>query len=298
MTINVVWHSQEEGRGIYNCTTQLNDMFDHYDCKHIGGAKHFPKIEGGVVVVHGGREPGWLDKLNMDIEDLKWVLLIFLGDEEASFPIESVSHENAKIWIQEPAVPGKHEGLAHRYILDGYSHDFHKYKELNIVKDLEWVFAGQVTHSRRHECVAALQSLDWGGVIVSSKQYCGGVSKREYVNLMQRAQIAPCPSGPMSQDAARPWEALEVGAIPILDDLSPARQTPGFWEAVLGPSHPLPVIRDWAALPMRIEELKHGNLDKKRGECLTWWNTYKYKTSYWLEEDLKELGCTAPRLPF
>jgi hypothetical protein len=291
--IPVVWHAQADGRGRFNCTTMLNDMFDHYEgVQHFGGAKAWPEevIDGAVVVVHGGREVGHLDRLNIDLDNLEWALVIFLGDEEASFPVLDVHFpKRSKIWIQEPLVPGPHS-LAHRFILDGYSHDFRRWVVKNSPKDLDWIFAGQVTHQRRRECVTALQSIDWGGMIIETKGYCQGVSKREYTELLSRSWIVACPSGPHAQDAARPWEALDCGAIPILDDLSPRRRVPGFWNYVLGPGHPLPVITDWTTLPSVIDDLKHHNLKLLAEDCAAWWVNYQCGWLQWLKKDLEELG--------
>lgn len=289
--IDVIWHSQEDGRGRYNCTTMLNDVFDRYNCVHHAGRKYMPKgIEGGVVIVHGGRQMGEIDRVNMDLDELKWALVIFLGDEECSFPIEKVEvPENRITWIQEPMVPGKHATIPHRPILDGYTPHCRNFAVPQTPKDLDWFFAGQVTHERRRECVAALQSIDWGGVIIETKGYCQGIPEQAYFQMMNRARLVPCPSGPLSPDAARPWEALECGAIPILDDLSPVRKKGGFWAHVLG-DHPMPWVTRWESLPDLIDTLKKtGNLDMIQKECLTWWADYKFKFAKALGDDLKKL---------
>jgi hypothetical protein len=287
--IPVIWHSEKEGRGRYNVTSMLNEMFDLYECRHIPGLNLSPQIRqelnGAVFVVHGGREPGRLDFLNRDIENLKWVILIFLGDEEASFPAELVEHPNKKVWVQEP-MSGKHD-FADRFMVDGYPHDCQRHL-VECEKDLDWVFAGQVTHERRIACVDALRRIEWGGIVVETKGFCQGVSRAEYYHLLCRAKIVPCPSGPFSPDACRPWEALEAGAIPILDDLSPQRREPGFWRYALG-EHPLPVVTDWSTLPGVIEELK---LDwPERNElCQYWWMEHKSNFfNQWLGADIVQL---------
>lgn len=284
MSIPIIWHAQEDGRGRYNCTSMVNDMFDAYDCVHYGGWNKMPDVEGAVVVVHGGRELGRLDALCSDIAPLEWVLLIFLGDEECSFLSEMVEHPNKKVWIQEP-IPGRHD-FADRYILDGYPHDYRRFIK-PCKKDLDWVFAGQVTHERRYACVNALRSMEWGGVVVETKGFCQGVSREEYYSLLSRAHIVPCPSGPFSPDAARPWEALECGAVPILDDLSPSRKEPGFWKYVLG-DHPFPVLTDWSKLPAKIKEVK-SDWPEISLRCLAWWEGHKLSFSEWLGTDIWKL---------
>jgi hypothetical protein len=291
MTINVVWHAQVEGRGRYDSTAMVNSMLDCYECTHHGGWDKMPDVEGAVVIVHGGRELGRLDRLNEDIKKLKYVLLIFLGDEESSFPAEKVEHPHKIVWVQEP-IPGRHH-FADRFIIDGYGHD-RKRHIVTVDKDLDWFLGAQITHERRIACVDALRKINWGGVIIESRGYYQGVQMSEYVRMLCRAKIVPCPSGPFSPDAARPWDSLECGAIPILDDLSPTRDKPGFWQCVLG-GHPFPVITDWSTLPDVIERLKAENTEIRARECLQFWETYKWKFSCWLKPDLKELGVECTR---
>jgi hypothetical protein len=273
----------------------LNDMFDRYDCRHHGAWSKMPDVEGAVVVVHGGRELGRFDKLQHDIEPLKWCLLIFLGDEESSFPAEEIDHHNVICWVQEP-IPGRHD-FAKRFMVNGYGHDALGYIERaqgvyndSIAKDLDWFFGGQVTHQRRRAVVDALRTLDWGGIVIETKGYHQGISLPEYYRMMCRARIVPCPSGLFSPDAARAWDALACGCIPILDNLSPSRPEQGFWNYMLG-SHPLPTISDWSTLPAVIAKLKVENLDMLAAKCWRWWTNYQAKFNQWLKEDL-EILCT------
>jgi hypothetical protein len=288
-TVNICWHAQEDGRGRYNSTAMLNDMFDFYDCRHHGAWAKMPNVDGAVVVVHGGRELGRFEKLQSDIEPLKWCLLIYLGDEESSFPAEKIKHPNSISWVQEP-IPGRHD-FAKRFIVNGYGHGALSYIMRvgpSVTKDLDWFFGGQETHERRRACVDALREIDWGGITITTKGYHQGISLMEYYRTMCRARIVPCPSGLHSPDAARAWDALECGAIPILDNFSPMRNESGFWEYVLG-NHPLPTINDWNLLPAKIEAMKIRNTEQLSAECQKWWFNYKNRFWHWLSQDIKEL---------
>lgn len=274
--VPVIWHAQEFKRGYYNCTNMMNLLFDRYECWHYGRKNTPTHLDGAVVIVHGGRQLGQIDALNIDIDRLKWVLLVFLGDEEGSFPIEEVQHPNKIVWIQEPRFAHRH-GKADRYIIDGWPPQLDRFMQTGrahiLNRGYDWFFGGQVTHNRRKQCVQALRSMDWGGVIVESKGYCQGISSDEYYRMMTNAYVVPCPSGPFSPDAARPWEALQCGAIPILDELSPVREKPGFWEQVLGESHPLPTIRNWDELPEMIKYVR-GKYEETWPEISAWWANY------------------------
>ena len=144
------------------------------------------------------------------------MLLIFLGDEEASFPTEQVEHPNKVVWVQEP-LPGKHD-FADRFMLDGYTPLTHRLKK-NVEKDLDWCFAGQVTHERRRACVAELQdNIDWGGVIVESKGYCQGVSIEEYHSLLCSRRLCLVPPGRTPRippEFARRWNAERFPSLTI-----------------------------------------------------------------------------------
>jgi hypothetical protein len=292
MTIAIAWHAQSDGPGIYDSTAMFRDMVDLYEVAHYGAWFSMPEnIEGAVVVVHGGREHGRLDKLNEDIKNLQWCIIVALGDEESVFPVEKIEHPHKKVWVQEP-MPGRHD-FADRFMICGYGHD-RKRHIVKVEKDLDWFLGAQITHERRIACVDALRKINWGGVIIESRGYYQGVQMSEYVRMLCRAKIVPCPSGPFSPDAARPWDALQAGSIPILDDLSPTRKEPGFWQYVLG-GHPYPVVTDWSVLPGLIENLKLGNIERRAKECLEFWETYKWKFSCWLKEDLKDLGVECTR---
>lgn len=290
--IPVIWHAQKAERGHYNCTQMINDLFDFHKCWHFGYEEQwkYGDLDGAAFVVHGGREQGAIDRLNIDIEELKWVLLIFLGDEEGVFPIEQVEHPNKIVWIQEPRYDDRH-GFADRYILDGYTPGCKSWKKREdrppTIRDLDFVFAGQVTHERRIACVDALRRIPWGGIVVETKGYCQGVSPPEYFHLLERAHLVPCPSGPFSPDAARPWESLECGAIPILDELSPVQNAPGFWKRVLG-DHPLPTIVDWNDLPEMIHECRT-EFEILAPLAQAWWSRYKANFLQSLPEDVQKL---------
>jgi hypothetical protein len=100
--------------------------------------------------------------------------------------------------------------------------------------------------------------------------------------------MAPCPAGPQTPDTFRVYEALECGAIPILDAVSLRSETRGVWPLLLG-DHPLPVIEDWATLPDVMAEWLKDWEDKARWIQM-WWRSYKKDMQLWLAKDLISLG--------
>jgi hypothetical protein len=280
MTIPVIWYNSPDGRWRKNCTAMLNDMLDRYECAHI--VRSIPTtMDFAVVVVHGESCIGMEHRLNLDLQMLGAVVLIYLGDECHQFDINQIKHPNMVVWIQEP-VPGLHN--PDRVQLDGWTPGC---KWQDVERDLDWFFAGQVTHERRQACAEALRSMTWGGFIIETKGYTQGVSLPEYWRCLSRAKFVPCPSGPNSPDAARAWEALECGAVPILDAKSPMIDNCDFWPMALG-EHPLPVLRSWESLSAFLS-FELPNWEQWQAKTQIWWNNYKKDYFDWLRIDMEKL---------
>jgi hypothetical protein len=279
--INVVWFDVSD-RLRKNCTATLNWMLDTYACAHHYGSVP-DGIDGAAVVVHGETVQGTA-RLNTAIAKLKWVVLIYLGDETRIFPLEGVCHSNMRIWCQDP-LPGRHE-FCDRFILNGWTPDC-KYQEAP--RDLDWFFAGQVVHERREQVVKALRDLPGGGFIIQTRGYTQGISIQEYWRCLSRAKFVPCPCGFNTPDTARPWESLECGAVPILDARSFPPRTEGIWNMLLPKDHPLPVMYDWTQLGTWIQD--HLPMwDEMQIRCHAWWQEYKLDFLTWLQKDIDELS--------
>lgn len=276
--IPVVWYNVSD-RLRKNSTTMFNWMLDTYGCTH---GNVVPDAGGAVVVVHGESCMDAVARLQIEIQQLEWVVLAYLGDECQQFPIERITHPNMKLWVQD-ADP-KRAPLIDRYLPGGYAPGC---AHRDVPRDLDWFFAGQITHPHRQACVDALARIPGGGFSVQTKGYTQGISAEEYYRCLSRAKFIPCPSGPVSPDSTRVWESLECGAVPIVDFSSPQGRG-GFWD-LQAPNAPFPVIEDWATLP----ELINANLagwEQLSAKVQDWWTDYKANYCSWLQEDISELS--------
>lgn len=273
MRVNVWWVEGE--RQSYSCCHMLNEMFDLYDCTHgpIGDR------DGSVVVIHGEREvnPAWINK---EMSWSRWVIVIIVGDEATTFHSDLLSHPNMKLWIQTPLPTTK----ADRYLIEGYTAHT---RNLHLLKDLDWAFMGQDTHERRHACVAQLEKLP-NGKLITTSSFGAGLPFDDYLHYMNRAKVVPCPSGPATPDSFRMAEALECGAVPIIDARSLRDETVGFWDTVL-PGHPFPIVCDWAELPGKMDYVLR-NWERVNRTCQYYWKGYKMNFRDWLAKDLVALG--------
>lgn len=282
--IPVLWCNPE--RMSYSCCNMLNEMFDLYGCEHFTTAE----LEGAVCVFHGGNlqlngmGPIHASSINETINKMRWVVLISIGDESSEFPYHLLHHENMKLWVQTP-LPTT---LADRYLIEGYPANT---KRVEIDKTLDFSFAGQITHARREaawEAMCQCHSDEGRSVMHRTQSFGAGLPQADYLKMLSRSKIVPCPSGPASPDTFRIWEALECGAIPIVDSQSLRDCTEGFWNTVL-PSRCLPMIGDWSMLPDMMDMLLRDYEDWHR-VTQAWWKMYKLQFNDWLIQDLISLG--------
>lgn len=263
----------------------LYDLLEDFDSVECGSLEN---ADFGIVVIPARSHFELVDEINKELSKLKGVVLFLMGDEEASFPVEKVKHDNIRIWVQNP-----HLNLdkRHRKLGTGYPfplRDFLKVDWPTPDKSLDWFFAGQVTHPRREQCVAQLRNLD-NGELVESKSFTAGIDQEDYFFQMIQAKIAPCPSGPITPDTFRLFEALELGCVPIADTRTSKEEWPNFWEWLFDEPVPFPTIDNWESLPGYIQDIKN-EYPVINNRIQAWWlrkkNTYKKQ----IRKDIADLG--------
>ena len=162
----------------------------------------------------------------------------------------------------------------------------------------DWFFSGQITHSRREECVKELRDMKKGNLI-ETEGFTQGIPQEDYFNHMSQAKIAPCPSGPITVDSFRLFEALELGCIPIADTQTPNEDWAGFWEWLFEEPVPFTTIKDWTSLPGYVKDLKR-TYPTANNRVQAWWMRYKRKLRKQLYDDLgmkEELTIVIPVSP-
>lgn len=290
MTPTVLWWNKE--RGTWACCNMLNEMFDLYGCEHVTRYDRRPS-DGAIVVLHGGQLQMFnngasaCEMINTAVSKMSWCIFVSIGDEGTEFPLHLLSHPNSRLWVQTPLPTTK----ADRYLIEGYPHGTRRVESR---RDMNFFFSGQNTHLRRDRCMTALCEYwlhNGNGVYMQTDGFGKGMPQEEYLRFMSGAKIVPCPSGPLTPDTFRIWEALECGAVPIVDSRSLRDETQGFWPVVLG-EHPFPMIDEWHNLP---EVMGHvlGDWDRLSRFCQYWWKSYKLQFRDSLSKDLVALGAIA-----
>lgn len=240
----------------------------------------YPPGDGAVIVVPGrywaGHEPAVAEAL----AKYRWVLLIVTSDEESLFG--TVEHPNMRLWVQTPR-QGRDYGDAFLFGVGYTPHSRTLVKSSE--KTLNVFLSAQNTHPRRGQCFVALEGLR-DSRVHSTAGFTQGMDPSEYMACMTGAKIAPCPSGAVSVDSFRVWEALQAGALPVVDTVSPVDGITDYWARLFG-DVPFPVVADWS-------QVQWGALldtwSSNMAEVQAWWKLQKRRYAERLVEDLKALG--------
>ena len=281
---NVLWFL---GHPLCYDQTLINELFSGPEFQHsVFQRKTDLAITpdmGAIVVIPGRQcvEPPENDvpMLRAMLQRMKWAVVLITGDEESRFPFQELMLPNTRVWVMSP-VQGKHDILGKRHLINGSQPHLHNsLKKLgNCAKDLQWYFAGQITHPRREQCAKVLRPLA-GGKLIETKGFLQGVPPAEYYADMLRAKVVPCPSGPVELSTARIFEAIECGCVPVVDAVTPYPEyknaaKPGYWQWFFDGEVPFPVIYDWAHFPKVLAEVLD-DFNGWQGSVYKWWQDYK-----------------------
>ena len=278
--MNVSWISYYKdtiNRGYWD-QGQLEDLLSDrrlgYDIEHL-------EMWGGQIAVipgrfHANRVERITERTNRDV----WSLLIVTSDEEGTFPWELVSHPNWRLWVQTPRKDGDYQPF-------GVGYPPHCRPLLGDElpeKTVDGFFAGQITHERREDCARVLSRMKRGRLI-GTEGFTQGLPPAEYFTRLKTAKVAPCPSGPLTPDTFRLYEALEAGCIPVVDRVAPTGEE-GYWERLFG-TVPFPVVRSWEELPKIVSNVDWPADANRIG---SWWALYKRKLVFQMSHDIERLS--------
>jgi len=147
-----------------------------------------------------------------------------------------------------------------------------------------WSFLGDCNKTTRPEMVQELRRIEPHFFLATRpmRDYAfmeagpQGLPTSQYSELLRQSVFAPSPMGNASIECFRTYEALEQGAIPIVEK----RLTLDYYRMLLG-DHPLPTVSSWSEARQLITSLLKdpARMDALQSECSVWWVDYKLRLS-------------------
>lgn len=247
-----------------------------------------------VVVVPARYNVDHVPEINTFISKFEAVVVILTSDEESLFPWWRLQHRSMKIWVQTPR-PDAHAGKGLRFLPLGCPRDkWDEVYESAPNKSTDVFFHGQVNHQRRDDAVEVFQDFP-GAYVEPSPGFTQGMPRYMYLRYLQQSKVVLAPSGPSCPDSFRTWEALEAGAVPIVDAgpkpdvLGRAKvgYPLGFWENLLG-YVPFPIAKEWSEAPTAAEKILL-EYPIWNNDVFAWWQMKKRELRVQLSDDLKEV---------
>ena len=178
-----------------------------------------------------------------------------------------------------------------------------------------WSFVGDAGKSSRPDMVHAMSAIEphicFSTTAVSGVTFfdrnCTGkkrIPRQDAFEILGQSVFAPSPMGNANIECERFYDALEVGAIPIVE----RHLTLDYYRQFLG-DHPAPTVRSWSEARRLVNHLLKdpAKLDELQRRCMEWWKDYKSelitRIGVFLEErsrandKLAPLQSRLPRLP-
>lgn len=262
-----------------------------YTFEHHVGFDQAPTDGFAIVVVPARYHAADIDDINARLAGFDGVLVVLTSDEERLFPVDQLQHPNLRVWVQTPGPTDDPD-----YCLPvGYPPHLRDHlREIGqLDRSVGWLFAGQVNHDRRRQCVDQLRRRD-DGALVESPGFTQGLNHATYAASLATARVAACPSGPHTVDTFRVWEALEAGALPLVDTQTPDGDASWYWSLV---AHELdlPLITEWREFGERFDHL-NATWPQHRNRLCGQWQNYKRRLCERLSDVVRELSGEPPQL--
>lgn len=277
--------------------TMLDDLFENrlFDTGlEFKARMGYPNEQGCVLQIPGRYWAAHTDQINKVISRFAWLLLIRASDEEDVFDVSGIEHPNCRVWVQTPR-EGRDYGDARLF---GVGYSPHTARGEPCEKTLDVFLSAQRTngrpgrhfkvYERRDRFFKVLKRGSWSKHLVDRDGFAQG-DRDEYVQGMLSARVAPAPTGNVSPDSFRFWEALQCGAVPIVDTVSPVDGPTSYWQRLFGETLPFPAVTDINDLPGIVDDIL-ADWDYTSDLVQEWWRGYKRQLAEWLVEDLRGLG--------
>jgi len=179
----------------------------------------------------------------------------------------------------------------------GYKYGFWNDASARIMREcggecrpLAWSFAGGMRDNRR-TCIECFKEIEPHKLVIETGNSFNapltGLPTDAYCELMLLSKLVLSPTGNVSVDCFRLYEALECGCVPIaLPNTKFQPYEPSYWHKLFGEEPPFVCERTWELNLARVQKLlaEPEEYERVRVKCADFWVRYKRITSARLQE--------------
>ena len=135
-----------------------------------------------------------------------------------------------------------------------------------------WSFLGEGGKATRPDMLKALADIGPNFMHVTGQGQTQPVGKVQYKQILCDSVFVPCSMGNVNLDTYRVYEALECGAIPIVEK----RIGLDYFHKLLG-DHPMPSFVNWKQAAGFMLAIQHDRRaqDELSQRCSRWWAAFK-----------------------
>lgn len=274
-SINIIWYD-----GFFGCWDHglLASVFES-DSRFVQHNTKERLVFDEAIIIMG--KPKDFDSVTEHLNKFKRGIVILTSDEDSEWDWRSVIPKHLTVWTQY-YFHNKQE-IKERLLL-GFPT---RLKDFSIDTSIERIyscsFVGQVQNPYRQKCIRELKKIPNAFIqIADGFGGVNGLEYQDYLNILCQSKVVLCPSGSMCTDSFRVYEALECGALPIVEPRSP-RDMPGFnyWREANPELHYLgilPCVEDWKDISFILKDEIW--IKERTEQCQIWWTEYKYELKY------------------
>ncbi len=305
-TVNLIW--QISTKGLIE-KDWIDFLFSEFTVNHIDDPNFEVVLDNSIVITRGN--PQGTTSVKSYLERFKQqgyrVGVLHLSDEWFTAPVDFYTEADFVFRnFYRPDVAHLPNVL---FVPVGYKQGLHKYAVERSISDRQyyWSFAGQLGGKVSRRAMMEQAENISGGIAYVGKGYNDSkdLSFEGYVELICDTVFVLSPAGNRCAETSRFYEALEVGAIPVVEDVSKlniikqiikeivkpekAKQhkvwtvrywkdavtlllEPSYWTRVFGPDFPCPKCSNWKQLE---ETLAAVNTETMAKETQVFWQNYK-----------------------
>jgi hypothetical protein len=231
-------------------------------------------------------------------------IVIHMSDEWFGHPKDF--YADAAVVFRNHFHPNLVDGKHVRYLPLGYSSNMPRPAKLKPVTERAhlWSFSGELKQ-RRNQMLDAARAVGPGFEWLTTQwDDKAALGRQDYADVLAESTFVMCPAGNITPDTFRFYEALEFGAIPVVEDsgglraltriLTPSRlirvkpwkerrwrqcirkaMTPSYWNQLYSNELPFPLVCNWWELEDALDEL---NTEHTAGAVQVWWQALKLRT--------------------